>query len=46
MKKQIFVVEITLPETDVINVNEVIAAIDRGFDYPDWRIDAAPVGND
>lgn len=40
MKKQRFIVEITRPSFDKsLNADDVIEALDEGFDYPDWRID-------
>lgn len=41
MKTQRFVVEITTPKSDSpIKDYEVLAAIDSGFGFPDWKIEA------
>ena len=40
MKKQTFVVEITTPQGDApIKDFEVLAAVDSGFNFPDWKIE-------
>jgi hypothetical protein len=44
MKTQRFVVEITTPDNaKPLNAENVIGALDEGFDFPDWRIDAKEV---
>jgi hypothetical protein len=41
MKTQRFVVEITTPKSDSpIKDYEILAAIDSGFGFPDWKITA------
>jgi hypothetical protein len=41
MKKQTFIVEITTPKGDEpIKDYEILAAIDSGFGFPDWKITA------
>jgi hypothetical protein len=41
MKTQRFVVEITTPKTDSpIKDYEVLAALDSGFNFPDWKMTA------
>lgn len=41
MKTQKFVVEITIPNsTKPLTTENIIGALDEGFDFPDWRIDA------
>lgn len=47
MKTQKFIVEITSPEFDAcVHVSEVISAIDKGLDYPDWKIEAEEYNED
>lgn len=44
MKTQKFLVEVTIHDTDKpLNADNVIGALDEGFDFPDWRIDAKEV---
>lgn len=39
MKTQRFVVEISTPKSDSpIKDYEVLAAVDSGFNFPDWKI--------
>lgn len=41
MKTQRFVVEITTPKSDSpIKDYELLAAVDSGFGFPDWKITA------
>lgn len=41
MKTYRFFVEITIPEFEKpITTENVIGALDEGFNFPDWRIDA------
>jgi hypothetical protein len=47
MKKQTFTVEITTPSIDKpIKDYEVLAALDSGFNFPDWRIEVKEDSND
>lgn len=40
MKKQTFIVEITTPKSDTpIKDYEVLASLDSGFNFPDWKIE-------
>lgn len=40
MKTQTFTVEIRTPKTDApLKDYEVLAAIDSGFNFPDWKIE-------
>lgn len=40
MKKQTFIVEITTPDFDKpIKDYEVLASLDSGFNFPDWKIE-------
>ena len=40
MKTQTFVVTITTPDMDAaVKDYEVLAAVDSGFNFPDWKIE-------
>lgn len=44
MKTQKFLVEVTIHDTDKpLKTDNIIGALDEGFDFPDWRIDAKEI---
>ena len=47
MKTQTFIVEITTPKFDKpIKDYEILAALDSGLGFPDWKITAKEESND
>jgi hypothetical protein len=47
MKTQTFLVKVTTPDMDAaLKDYEVLAALDSGFNFPDWRIEVKEDSND